>query len=261
MDEGIRQHKMDALAAINFEFLAETPINQSGKAKEVDYEALNNTVHSIAEDVVAAMDNAIYLIAKFRYGGLYGDEEIREMLPDIAVPERFDIMGSSRIMNEIASAKTNEANPVIKSALEVDYCSKRFSNEPEVRDMVSLVLSLDPLQNISEDDKMSRLSNKGITLESYVISSNIEEFVKRAIQENEDFARQPINQQKEKLKQYAQEVIELNNQNQNQNMIPPDVEDTEEIDEDFETEEIELNGNQSTERNSVNDQQSVEEIQ
>lgn len=256
MDEGIRQHKYDALASINFEFLSETPINQSGKAKEIDYDALNNTVHSIAEDVVAAIDSAIYLIAKFRYKALYSEDEIKEMLPDIAVPERFDIMGSARIMNEISNAKNNGLNPVIKSALEIDYCAKRFNNEIEVYDMVSLVLELDPLQNISEDDKMSRLSNKGITLESYVISSNIEEFIKMALEENEDFPRLPVADQKKKLKEYAQAVIKENEAKQNQNLMPED-QNLDLLNEEVVLEQPEemTNGNQSTEGNTQNNRQ------
>lgn len=259
MDSGIRQHRMDALAAINFEFLAEVPLDQSGVAKEMDYDALNNTVHSIAEDIVSVMDQAIHLIAKYRYSGLYSEEDIIEMLPDIPVPERFDIAGSSRIMAEIASAKTNEANPVIKSALEIDYASKRFNNNPEIRDMVSLVLMLDPLQNISEDNKMSRLSNKGITLESYVISSNIEEFIKRAILEEKDFTTWPVEKQKEKLEQYAAEIIEANEAKSQSNMIAMQAQMQMQAEDELNNLEDETDV-QTTAGDTVNDQQGDTEV-
>lgn len=266
MDEGIRQHKYDALAAINFEFLAETPLNQSGKAKEVDSEALNNTVHSIAEDIVAVMDKIMLIIATYRYSALYSLDEIQEMLPTINVPERFDILGSSRIMTEIASAKTNDANPIIKSALEIDYAAKRFNGDQDIYDFVTLVLSLDPLQNISEDAKMSRLSNKGITLESYVISSNIEEFVKRALEEEEDFGKWPANEQREVLKKYAQEVVESNEPKENQQIIDTALNDPR-LNEDFADDEESQNqipnngGEESSTGDTTDDQQSNQGLQ
>lgn len=205
--ESFRQNIYDALGAVNFEFLAEVPIAQSGIAKEYDSDALNNTVHSIAEDLVASLDRAYLLIALYRYGGLYGDDAIA-MTPSIPVPERFDIMSSTRTLDEIGKAEQNNANPVIKSALEIDYASKRFNNNSDVRDMVALCLRLDPLPNISEDEKMSRLSNKGITQLAYVISSNIEELVRTALTDRDDFPTLGVKQQKEIIVSMAQEIID-----------------------------------------------------
>lgn len=209
-DEGVRQHIYDALSSINFEFLAEVPLSQSGKAKEVDMDALNNTVHSIAEDIVWCMDNLYRLIAYWRYKGVYPLNKIDGMLPSIAVPEKFNILTSAQTMEELTSSKNNKANSIIISALEIDYASKRFNNEPAVRDMVTLILRLDPLPNITEDDKMSRLSNKGITQEDYIVSSNIQSFVQRAINENPKFPSLKLEEQQMVLKGFAQQVIALN---------------------------------------------------
>jgi hypothetical protein len=90
--------------------------------------------------------------------------------------------------------------------MEVDYASKRFNTDESVRDLVSLTLKLDPLPNISEDEKMARLSNKGILPETYIVSSNINEFVQRALDEDPDFAGKPLKDQKAKLLTYAIEI-------------------------------------------------------
>lgn len=209
-DERVKQHLYDALSAINFEFLADTPLNQSGKAKEVDEDALNNTVHAIAEDVVAIMDTVYRLCALWRYGLLYSVDEILEMVPFIPVPEKFAILSSARTLTELNDAKTNKANPVLTGALEIDYASKRFVNEPEVRDLVGMTLKLDPLSNLTEDEKMSRLTNKGITQQAYVISSNIQAFVQRALDEDAEFAGKKLPEQKAVLAKYADEVIKEN---------------------------------------------------
>ena len=91
--------------------------------------------------------------------------------------------------------------------MEVDYAGKLFNTDPTVRDMVALTIKLDPLPNITEDEKMSRLSNKGILPESYIISSNINEFVQRAIDEDPKFVEKPLRDQKAVMMKYAQEVL------------------------------------------------------
>lgn len=210
MEQGIEAHIYSALASINFQFLDQTPLNESGKAKEVDKDELNNTVHSIAEDIVSAMDNIYKIIAYYRYKNLYSFDDIDEMLPKIAVPEKFDLLSSNMTQQELKTAKESKSNPIIISALEEAYASTRFNTDPEVRDRLVLILKLDPLPNISEDDKMSRLSNKGITIESYVISSNIQAFVQRAIEEEKDFPDFELKKQQEIMLKYAKEIIDNN---------------------------------------------------
>lgn len=210
MEQGIEGHIYSALAAINFQFLDQTPLNESGKAKEVDKDELNNTVHSIAEDIVSAMDNIYKIIAYYRYKNLYAFDMIDDMLPKVAVPEKFDLLSSNLTQGELKIAKESKSNPVIISALEEAYASTRFNTDPEIRDRLVLILKLDPLPNISEDDKMSRLSNKGITLESYVISSNIQSFVQRAMEEEKGFEDRDLKKQKEVMLKYAKEIIDSN---------------------------------------------------
>lgn len=210
MEESVKGHKFDALAAINFQFLEDTPLNESGKAKEVDKDELNNTVHAAAEDIVASMDKIYKLTAYWRYKGLYSFDDIDEMLPVIPVPEKYDILSPQHKADEVSKAKQDKVNPVIVNALEIDYATARFGIDPQVRDRLSLELELDPLPNITEDEKMSRLSNKGISLETYVISSNIHEFVQRAIDDDPSFVDKKLKEQKEVMKKFAQEEIKVN---------------------------------------------------
>lgn len=207
LDNSVRQHIYDGLAAINFQELAEVPMEQSGIAKQVDRDEQNNTIHAIAEDLVKIMDQGYKITAYYRYKNLYTFDEIDSMLPQIPVPEKYDLLSITNIQNELNTAKTGKTNPVIINAMEVDYASKRFNADESVRDMVSLMLKLDPLPNISEDEKMARLSNNGILQETYIVSSNINEFVQRAIDEDPTFAGLPLKEQKAKLLTYAKEII------------------------------------------------------
>ncbi len=207
-EQSVQDHIYHALSAINFEFLAASPMNQSGVAKEVDKDELNSMVHSIAEDMVRIIDKVYWLIALYRYSSLYTPEQIYEMLPMIAVPEKFDILSSKYYDEQMTSAIKNKLNPAILNAMEVAYATKAFNNDLDIARYVGLVLKLDPLAGITEDDKMSRLSNNGITPLDYVVSSNINKFVANAVQKDVRFVELDVMKQKEVIYAMAQEQID-----------------------------------------------------
>ncbi len=210
-DERIDKHIYKALSAINMEFLMETPLNQSGTAKEVDKDELNNLVSSIAEDLVAVMDKVYFYIGEYRYSVVVQDSEKRKkMLPIIPVPERFDLLNTTHVMTELSSAKTAGVNPVLLREMELDYSKKKFNANPEVSDFLQAVYTLDPLPGLTDDEKMSRLSNSGITELNYIISSNIIPFVQRAIFEDADFYKKKLDEQQKVMLTYA-EVVQKEN--------------------------------------------------
>ena len=204
-EQSINDHIYHGLSAINFEFLASSPLNQSGTAKEVDKDELNTTVHAIAEDLVRIMDRTYYFTARYRYSTQYTREQILDMLPDIAVPEKFDILSTKYFDEQLTSAKNNKLNPAIMNAMEVAYATKAFNNEPEIAEHVQLLLKLDPLAGIAEDDKMSRLSNNGITQIDYIVSSNINKFVDIAMETVMNFADLDTTKQREAIYKLATE--------------------------------------------------------
>ncbi len=217
-ESSVDGHIFKALAAINFEFLAATPLNQSGTAKEVDKDELNSMVHSIAEDIIRIMDKVYWLIALYRYSAQYTPEQIYEMLPMIAVPEKYDILSASYYQEQMKAAIDSKLNPAITNQMQVDYATKAFNNDPKVAADVQLVLSLDPLAGISEDDKMSRLANNGITQLDYVVSSNINKFVADAVEASPGFVDLEISKQKEAIYKMAEAQMAA----QQLNVIPAD---------------------------------------
>ena len=76
-EKSVEKNNYKALAAINMQFLDQTPLSISGDAKNVDREELNNTVYNFAEDLVYAADKAIYFINEWRYSTLVTDRKIR----------------------------------------------------------------------------------------------------------------------------------------------------------------------------------------
>lgn len=218
-DRRIQQHINDALGAINMSFLEDVPLSESGESKKVDRDALNTFVHSIAEDLVRIADVTAKFINDLRYSYIVPDKDTRDkMLPDIVVPESFDMLSADYLLKELAAAQSSNVSPVIINALQKEYASKKFNANADVRKELELTLKLDPLSGITDDDKLTRLSARGISQQSYIISSNITDFIARALFDYKDaFYSYPLDKQKEILNSYANEVIIT----QTNNLVPP----------------------------------------
>ncbi len=209
-DRRVETHIYNALASINMEFLSKTPLVQSGIAKEVDRDALNTFVASIAEDIVKILDRVYKFICDARYSSIVPNEEERnKMLPSIAVPEKFDILNSSYFMDEIAKAD-GKVSPYVKKNLEMEYIRKRYNANPGIADKLQCILDLDPLYGYTQDDKMAMLSNNGVTEQDYVTSCNISQFIDRAIDEHDDFLKKTFKEKKKIIAAYVDEIIKAN---------------------------------------------------
>lgn len=211
-DERVKQHIYDALASLNMEFLANTPLSQSGVAKEVDKDELNNFVNGIAEDIVRILDNVYFFINEYRYMIVVPNREQRiSMLPSINVPTKYDILSSQHLISDLTNAETAKVNPVIRRTLEIEYAKKKFNTDPNVSLEVQTVLELDPLYGLTEDEKMVRKSNGAITETDYIISCNIVSFVRRAVENNKAFYSLSYEQKREAISKLADELkLELN---------------------------------------------------
>jgi len=210
-DERVAQHKYNALATVNMQFLADSPLNQSGKAKEVDKDELNNFIYAISEDIVKAMDQIYFFINEYRYKEIVPNEKSRrEQLPIIPVPEKFDLLSSSYLIEEIKGSRDAGANEVTLMAFEIDFCSKKFYNQPEVKNELTLVFKLDPLPAKSEDEKLAVKQGSGCTELDYIISCNIVPFVRKAMDEDNEFFNKQFAEQRKKMEEYGQEKLNDN---------------------------------------------------
>ena len=68
-----------------------------------------------------------------------------------------------------------------------------------------MCFELDPLYGVTEDEKMTRKSNGGVTDTDYIISCNILQFVQRAMAEDADFYRRKLSEKQAKIKAFAEE--------------------------------------------------------
>lgn len=210
-DELVEKNNYKALAAINMQFLDQTPLAISGEAKQVDREELNNTVYNIAEDLIYSISKAIFFISEWRYVYVVPDKAARKaMLPNIPVPQNYDLLPEDYLMKEVTDARSAKVNPLLIATLEEQLASKKFYNQPKLADSIKLYYELDPLPGYSVDEKMSLISNSAITIEDFIISSYMSSFIKRALRDEKDFATKKYKEQMDILIAYAKEKKDAN---------------------------------------------------
>lgn len=135
----------NALSSVNFQNVDQVPTSQSGVAKEVDREQQNITMHSIAEDLVRVMDGVTMDVCNWRYMDAVPDKETRlEMLPDIAVPDRFDLTSTTQQLSDIQALVNSKADPVILSAVQADFMDKYFASNKPVAERGRAIMELNP---------------------------------------------------------------------------------------------------------------------
>lgn len=167
----------------------------------------------IAEDIVRVMDRIYRIINDWRYGTVEETKRLAQ-LPNIPVPQKFDLISSNYILQELTAAKNAKVNPSIVSALEIDYANAKFNSDGRVRDFMVNVYELNPLAGVSEDDKVLQLQNQGISEKDYIISCNIASFVKTAMKEVQDFAAKSYEEKAAIIDGYANEIMTANSAKQ-----------------------------------------------
>lgn len=209
-DERISNHTYEALSAINMEFLSNVPLNQSGKAKEVDKDDLNNFVYGVSyHSVMNVIYKVYYFINEIRVMDLSLPIEVKsKMLPTIPVPERYEILSETYLLEQASAARTAKLDPLIVSMNEIDFVNKKYENYPEIRERIKTIKQLDPLPVMTSEQKDAAVLAGTILREDAIISNYIQSFVERAIKENEEFLALEYDQKYEIVQGYAKEKIQ-----------------------------------------------------
>jgi len=208
LDERYKQQLYDGLSAINMEFLAERPLNQSGTAKQVDAEELNNFVYSVGEDLVHAISMTTFHSALWRYNELnITNDDFMAMLPIVNIPTHFDIVSDAVMLDEISRMSTSKVDPTLIKAANIAYARKKFSSSPEVGEQVISRMELDPLSGMGEDQILMGKQDGYISDTDLVIHYNVNQFTDRAIEENKNWIDLTKKDKKVILLKYANEFL------------------------------------------------------
>jgi hypothetical protein len=208
-DERVDGHIYKALASVNFEFLAQTPLSNTSEGKvALDKEELNNTVHSVAEDLVMIEENYYWHATDMRYAVVIEDNDLRKaLLPLIPVPERLEMLNAMHKMVEIKEAKDSGIAAASMAELQIEYASSKFYNNPEVRERVESTYSLDPFLGYDVDEKNAMEMNGTALKRDIVISNYLNAFVTRAISEDKKFLTKKHEEKVAVIQKYAEEKM------------------------------------------------------
>ncbi len=210
MMEIIKDEKRSALSAINMEFLAETPLSESGKAKEIDRDELNNFVYGIAYHLVVELIEPIYYFCnELRYKQIFPNKEVRrKMLPTINVPENFDFLTQKDAEDKLIKIMGSQVSSNIKDLAEMTYLHSKFQDTPEVRDKMMAIQTHDPLAGI-ESKLIPDLLTAGIAKkEDVVLHFYIKSFIAQLMADDSEFLKKDFAEQKEILYEMAKTKTE-----------------------------------------------------
>jgi hypothetical protein len=126
------------------------------------------------------------------------------------VPEKFDLLTTDFYLEKLTAARNAKLSTRIIAAMEIEYAAKQLYNTPDIAREMELIYKHDPFAAYTEEDKMVMVSNNGIRKLDYVISCNIESFIKQALLEDEAFYDKPFKAQRDYIQKLAQEILDEN---------------------------------------------------
>ena len=209
--ERVEQDKVSALAAVNMEFLAKTPLNQSGKAKEVDKDELNTFVYDVSRHIVKTLNRVYRLVNDYRYMILIPNDETRDdMLPTINEAQDFSILTTGQMLGELSKAREAKVDRAIISEQEKDYAASQFKTQPITKGKIVAIIELNPFPGQSMEEVDNSLLAGTITKKDAVIATYINEFVEQAV-EDVTFLDKTLTEQKQVISTLADaKILELN---------------------------------------------------
>lgn len=203
-----RENILEGLAAINLEFLMNEPEVNSGIAKTLDRQEMNVYFYNIAYHIVNnILRPSYYLIAKWRYGMQMSDDQIVKGLPSITVPTKFDLINAEIIAQRIALANEANLNPALKTGMEIEYAKAEFGEDCEEAKVLRTIYDMDPLPNLTVDEKMTVLSNGGCSKEEYILSSKLNYFINKAVSQFDGFLDLRYQEKEKILMGYVKDAI------------------------------------------------------
>jgi hypothetical protein len=210
MRSEIQDEIRSALSAINMEFLAEVPLSQSGVAKEVDRDELNNFVGGIAHHVVENIIKNIYwFINEMRYSVVIPNAETRrKMLPKIPVPQDFNFMSQADAEDTLIKLTGSDISGELKDLAEMEFLHMKYADQPEIRNRLICIHNHNPLGAYSSLEVEQMLTSSMVRKIDTILYIYIDSFVTQLLAENTDFMDLDFIKQKDILYELAQAKME-----------------------------------------------------
>lgn len=208
LDRKVKEYKEEGLSALNMDIVNEIGNNQSGDAKSLDRSELFDFLGKVRDLFFDKhLVNIGYFFAKYMFIGK-SDKEIDSIEPLIIKPNDFDILTTSELMEQIKVGKDSNINSEYIRAKTFEVNNKEFQNHPDQLVYLNLVNALQPYAGYSPDQIDLMVYRGTVPKIDVIIHDNIDQFVRRALEENTDFAVRDYTEQMEILRGYAEEKME-----------------------------------------------------
>jgi hypothetical protein len=208
LSQDIKNLIKSGLGAVNMEFLAESPTDQSGVSKSYDYDQTHLFLSNISQDIFGRfIPFIISTINDLRYSVLleYNREVLNAQLPNINIPNDFDIITASVIEEQISKATESKVSSSIIESMQMDYISKKYEGNQKEMAYQQNVILLDSLRGQSWDDIMTANAITPYNPLTLIIHSFINSFVERAFVEYKDFATWELSKKNDLMYKYAED--------------------------------------------------------
>lgn len=183
VNEMLLNYLYSGLSAINMEFLLDVPLNQSGKAKEVDRSDINWFIIQVATHLVNEVGiplcNWVYFCNKnidyFFLDDSYDYVELnpidyKELEFDINIPTNINYFGDNTLDTSLDALLSSRVNVNVKREEELRYIDAKYKNNKKHKKFLQEIVMLDKLYGYTEQEKIAMLNNNVIDIDEYRIS-------------------------------------------------------------------------------------------
>ena len=185
MSEMAEQEIMKGFASLNMEVLDRVGEDQSGIAKTIDRQDLDQFLQGYANHVFKyVIPNIVYYSIAWRYGAMGVD--INESMPQISEPVSFNVLSIDQLVAELANMKQNGVSTALQIGIQEDIIDKRFIDEAD-KEKYRAILQLDPMPGKSPDEITAAYGSGIISRETWYIHEMISDLVNEAIANSDTF--------------------------------------------------------------------------
>jgi hypothetical protein len=179
------------------------------KQVQASFESQTSILKRIARNFELIQTFAEKCKADIRYG--------KDVMKTISIDygSRFFMKTTSDLITELDLAKKNGSHSSITASIMDEITETKYRNDLSGMDRAKIIQELDPLPDKTQEEAEKILDYGGITLEQYIIKSQLMSFVKRFERENvslTEFAssrsyKEKIESIYEEFEKYAEEII------------------------------------------------------
>lgn len=193
------------MSALAMDIVNKIGNNQSGEAKAYDRTELFDFLGKVRDLFYDKhLKNIFYFFSKYMFIG----QEPEQSEPTVIKPNDFDIFTTQELTDQLKIAKDSSLNPAYLGVKQIDVQNKEFQQHPDILHELNLIVRLDPFVEIPRADIDLMLIGGTASKIDVIVHDNISPFVRRALEENKDYAGKTYAEKMDVLRAYAEETLD-----------------------------------------------------